>query len=181
VVHGRHPAVLGILMQHRVHCGSCAPAVTGPGPRTSPSVNPDFWNIRPFLKSFRSEPTDRIPLKRYVTLDIFTSSLLHFFLLSFFASFAFWGGSPSNDRWVEAFQTTMSLRCFGRGPKPEASGIKRRSMKPCGQCFGQLTGLVLPVIMIYLVNDLPRCSRPDLAEACREGVDGDQGRTPEPG
>lgn len=31
-------------------------------------------------------------------------SLLQFFPLSLFASYAFWSGVPSNERWVEAFQ-----------------------------------------------------------------------------
>jgi len=31
-------------------------------------------------------------------------SLIQFFPLSTFATFAFWHGAPSNDRWLEAFQ-----------------------------------------------------------------------------
>ena len=38
---------------------------------------------------------------------IFT--LIQFFPLSTFATFAFWNGAPSNDRWVDAFQISACL------------------------------------------------------------------------
>ncbi len=39
-------------------------------------------------------------------------SLIQFFPLSIFATFAFWDGVPSNDRWLEAFQLGALLGVF---------------------------------------------------------------------